>query len=290
MNTAGLKALPMLALWRAVSSMPDRMAYRTMEGIFSMQARRGGTQVQRVRAALEPIVPAEGLDDAVRDAFRWYGRYWAETFRLSNLSSETLTERFRCHGCENIEGALADGKGAVLATLHQGNWDAGARWVAERWPLVAVVEVLQPRALFDRFLEHRRKMGLVIEPLERGVDITGRCIEHVQANRLVALLSDRDLTGSGIPVQFFGRTAKMAAGSAVIAARTGAPILPAVIYQRNDGTFDAHVEAAVLPPADDSPAEIAACTQRVADAFERFVAAEPTQWHMFQRFWPQVES
>lgn len=277
----------MLALWQTVSRMPDALAYKTMESIFALQHRRNGPQVRRLRETLRPLVSSDQLEETVRDACRWYARYWAETFRLPRISSEDLSARFTCEGCQHIEAALAAGRGAVLATLHQGNWDAGGRWVADRWPLVAVAEVLQPRAIFERFLEHRRKLGMVIEPLERGADVTSRCIEHVQANRLVALLSDRDLTGSGIEVRFFGRTAKMAAGPAVIAARTGAPILPAVIFQRDDGSFHAIVEPAVRGPSDTSAAEISACTQRVADAYERFIAMAPSQWHMFQRFWPE---
>jgi phosphatidylinositol dimannoside acyltransferase len=273
-------------MWQTVSRMPDHLAYRTMSSIFAMQAARGGKQVERLRETFLPIVGEDQVDATIKEAFRWYGRYWAETFRLPHISSDELTERFRCEGCENIEAALAAGKGAVLATLHQGNWDAGGRWVADRWPLVAVAEVLRPRAIFERFLEHRREMGMVIEPLEKGGDVTKKCIEHVQANRLVALLSDRDLSGSGVPVKFFGKIAKMAAGPAVIAARTGAPILPAVIFQRADGTFDALVRPPVEGPTDSSPQQIEAVTQRVADEYARFIEMEPAQWHMFQRFWP----
>ncbi|MFP5225068.1 MAG: phosphatidylinositol mannoside acyltransferase [Actinomycetota bacterium] len=275
-----------LAMWQTISRMPDAAAYRTMESIFALQRARGGKTVQRLRETFSPIVGEAELESTITEAFRWYGRYWAETFRLPRISSQALSDRFRCEGCENIEAALGAGNGAVLATLHQGNWDAGGRWVADRWPLVAVAEVLRPRAMFERFLEHRRELGMVIEPLEKGGDVTKRCIQHVENNRLVALLSDRDLSGKGVPVRFFGETAKMAAGPAVIAARTGAPILPAVIFQRDDGTFDALVRPPVEGPADSSPTQIEAVTQRIADEYARFIEMEPAQWHMFQRFWP----
>src|SRR5207245_11071725 len=106
--------------------------------------------------------------------------------------------RCRCEGAENIENAFASGKGGVLAALHIGNWDAGGRWVANRWPLAVVVEVLRPRMLFDRFVEHRRALGMTIIPLERDADPTGRCIEQLKEGKMLALVADRDLSGSGV--------------------------------------------------------------------------------------------
>ena len=46
----------------------------------------------------------------------------------------------------------------------------------------------------------------------------------------MALLGDRDLSDSGVPVQFFGAKAKMPAGPAALAVDTGAALLTASLY------------------------------------------------------------
>src|SRR5207247_1415305 len=92
------------------------------------------------------------------------------------------------------------------------NLHPGGRWVAERWPLTVVVEVLRPKMLFDRFVAHRRSLGMTIIPLVRGGDATAKCLERIRAGDYVALVSDRDLSGSGVPVRMFGRQTKMPSG------------------------------------------------------------------------------
>jgi len=275
-----------LALWRAVSLMPDRLAYKTMESLFALQYRTNAAQTQRLRETFAPVVDEADLEKTVEEAYRWYARYWAEAFRLPAVSREELDSRFTVDGVEHIQGAIDAGRGGILATMHLGNWDTGGRWVASRWPMTAVAERLEPRALFERFLGYRRELGMKIIPLEKGRDVTGACAELLRANELVALLADRDLSGRGVPVRFFGRTAKMARGPAVLAARTGAPVLPAVIYQREDGAHHAVVNPPLPPTADESPEALATTIQRLAEAYEAFVRVAPAQWHMFQRFWP----
>lgn len=283
---ASLKTAGMFTLWRSVGSLSQAKAYRVMEAFFAHQYRQNGAQVARVRATFAPIVAPGDLERTVEEAFRWYGRYWADVFRAHRVSSDELTSRFVMTGSEHIDAAVKDGVGGVLATLHLGDWDKGGRYVAERWPMTAVAEVLEPRPMFERFLEYRRGLGMGIIPLEKGTDVTGQCVEVVTRGEMIALLADRDLSGTGVPVRFFGRVAKMARGPAVIAARTNCRVLPAAIYQLEDGTHHAVVHPPLPPTPDESPAAIATTMQRIAEHYEGFVRRAPAQWHMFQRYWP----
>jgi KDO2-lipid IV(A) lauroyltransferase len=207
-----------------------------------------------------------------------------ETFRMQDLPDDELERRFGEEGTERIGEAYAAGRGAVLATPHLGNWDAGGRWVAKRWGLTAVVEVLRPRRLFDRFVAHRRGLGITIIPLVRGGDATAQCLERLRAGALVALVSDRDLSGTGVEVKMFGRRTKLPPGPAVLALRAGVPLLPACIYQRHDGSWFARVLPDINDGLDDAT-DVERLTQRLAESFEGLIAAEPAQWHAFQRHW-----
>lgn len=281
-----LAGLGWLLVWRLARLAPERVAVRAFERFGLRSWRRNERRRHVVRANLAPVVPAERLDAAVRDAFRSYARYWAETFRMEDVTSAELDRRFRTAGIEHIEKAHAAGRGAVLATPHLGNWDAGGRWVAERWPLTVVVEVLRPRRLFDRFVAHRRALGMTIIPLQRGGDATGRCLERLAAGDLVALVADRDLSGSGVSVRMFGRTTRLPAGPAVLALRAGVPLIPAAIFMRDDGTWWADVRARIDEGiAAEDPEAVARLTQRLAESFESLIAHAPEQWHAFQPVW-----
>jgi KDO2-lipid IV(A) lauroyltransferase len=276
-----------LAAWRLTRLAPERTARAAFDALSMRTWRRNEGRRETIRENLRPVVgDGRALDDAVREAFLSYGRYWMETFRMEDLSSEELTARYSIDGYDVLNGVHARGRGGVLATPHLGNWDAGGRWVAERWPLTVVVEVLRPKLLFDRFVEHRRGLGMTIIPLVRGGDATGQCMDKIREGHYVALVSDRDLSGSGVPVRMFGRQTKMPPGPAVLALRAGVPLIPAAIFQRSDGGWHSWV----MDPVDggvegETPANVALLTQRVADSFSQLIAREPSQWHVFSKMW-----
>lgn len=272
--------------WRLARLLPERWVRRGFERLSLRQFRRNARARAIVRENLRPAVPADRLEQTVRDAFLWYGRYWAETFRMEDLSPSQLDERFAVEGLDHIDRAYKEGRGVVLATPHLGNWDSGGRFVAERWPLTVVVEILRPRMVFDRFVEHRRGLGMTIIPLERGADATAACLQHLQAGEVIALVADRDFSRSGVEVSLFGRTAKMPPGPAVLALRAGAPLIAAAIYQRSDGTWLGRVLPPLRMPSPAAPDAVARLTQRLADAFSELIGAEPAQWHVFNPYWP----
>lgn len=271
--------------WRLARALPERTVRRAFERMSMRSHRRNARQRAIVEDNLRPIVGEERLDAVVADAFRWYGRYWSETFRMQDLSDEELEARFSCDGCEIVDELYAKGDGVVVAVPHLGNWDSGGRWAGNRWPLAVVVEVLKPRAVFEAFLEHRRALGMTIIPLERNGDVTARCMEQLQKGNVLALVADRDLSRSAVEVGMFGRRTKLPPGPAVLALRTGAPLVPATIYQREDGTWHARVLPPLPKPDADAPEAVETLTQRLADAFAVLIAEAPEQWHMFSRYW-----
>ena len=116
----------------------------------------------------------------------------------------------------------------------------------------------------------------------------GRAVTHaLKDHHVVALLSDRDIGGGGIDVTFFGERTTLPGGPAVLALRTGAPLLPVAMYDRPEGMH--HV--VVKPPL---PAErqggfredVSRLTQDLAHALEDLIRAAPDQWHLLQPNWP----
>jgi len=92
---------------------------------------------------------SEAVAVAVREAFHLYGRYWYETFRVRVMPPEEVNKRFVCEGLEHIERALEEGRGAILALPHMGNWDVAGRFLCVNgYRLAAVAEQLRPRRIF----------------------------------------------------------------------------------------------------------------------------------------------
>jgi phosphatidylinositol dimannoside acyltransferase len=243
-----------------------------------------GRHQQRVAGGRLP--PAE-LRRRVGRTFDSYARYWLEMFRVPlELRNGEITPHFTADGYEHIEAGVAAGKGTILALPHLGGWEWAAAWMTELGhDMVAVVEPVEPPELFDWFVRQRQAFGLEIVPL--GPDVSARVLRALRDNRVVCLLCDRDLTGDGIWVDFFGERTTLPGGPATLALRTGAALLPVAAY------FEAGRDhrARILPPIPTTRAgrlrdDIARITQALANEFEMLIAAAPDQWHLMQPNWP----
>lgn len=226
------------------------------------------------------------LRRAVHQSFDSYAQYWLESFALPRETPSSLDARMRAEGVHHLDDALAAGRGVILALPHLGAWDFGGAWLASKgYNVSVVVEPVEPPELFDWFAAHRRAIGLDVIPL--GPDTGQQVVTALNANRLVALLCDRDLTGTGVEVEFFGEVTTLPAGPAVLALRTGAALIPTAAY------FDAtagHL-GVVRPPMSVGRVgkfreDVVRLTQAVAVQLEELIRVAPEQWHLMQPNWP----
>lgn len=226
------------------------------------------------------------LERAVSQAFESYARYWVEAARLVDMSPQFLLRHFSIDGYEQITSAQAAGRGVIIALPHLGSWEAGGRWLSLQGnPMTTVVEPVSPPELFEWMRRQRLALGLEILPL--GKQATIELTRRLKDGRVIGLVADRDIAGSGIEVEFFGATTRLPAGPAVLALRTGAALFPAAVYQRPGGYY----HGVVRPEIDAKRsgrfrADVEAITAALAREFEELIRAEPAQWHMFQPNWP----
>jgi KDO2-lipid IV(A) lauroyltransferase len=102
------------------------------------------------------------------------------------------------------------------------------------------------------------------------------------------LLVDRDLSSGGVPVRLFGRPTTMPGGPALLAAQTGAALLPAVCQFDGAGwRFVVHPPVNVAGPGR-LRERVTGGMQQVADAFAASIAAQPEDWHVLGRVWADV--
>jgi lauroyl/myristoyl acyltransferase len=276
--------------WKLVRVLPERPVRAVFTGGAGWFAGRGGAGPRRLatnlRRVVGPKISEAELADLTRRALQSYARYWYEAFRLPEWDEEQIRRRFVLENADELDKALAGGKGTVVALPHAANWDLAGAWATQHgFPVTTVAERLKPEDLYQRFLNFRRSLGMEILPLTGGSQQPLAVLtERLREGRLVVLLADRDLSRRGIEVDFFGARTKMPAGPATLALRTGAPLYGFMGW--NDGPV---TRGRLIGPLDTSGAEdeagIAAVTQRIADALAEGIAAHPVDWHMLQPLW-----
>jgi KDO2-lipid IV(A) lauroyltransferase len=258
--------------WRAVRMLPEPAARGLFDRAGAGAARRDGRGTRQLRANLRVATGGRlgepELAALTGRALRSYARYWQEAFRLPTLSSERIVAGTEVVGLEHLEKWFVD-------------FLAG--------PFMTVAERLKPESLYTRFLAYRESLGFRVVPLTGGERPSTEVLrEWLDGGGATCLLVDRNLGSGGVPVSFLGRPATMPGGAALLAAQTGAALVPTVCQFTERGwrlVFSPEVPV-------DGPGRlrdrVGAAMQGVADAFAGSIAAQPEDWHMLGRIWPDV--
>jgi len=215
-----------------------------------------------------------------------YARYWVDGIRLNRMSGYDIDSRMMVDsGMSYLVDAYRQGNGVILALAHMGSWEWGGAWLFRQdMPLAAVAEVLDPPKLFDWFSSSREAMGITVIPLDKGA--AGKLSSKLHDGGLVGLICDRDVTGQGVEVDLFGDRALLPPGPALLSLRTGASVLPAVVYQGPDGMHIATISAPVeYNPTGNLRKDVSAYTQEIIYRLESLIRRAPDQWYIFSRNW-----
>jgi len=216
-----------------------------------------------------------------------YGRYWAEAFwarpnRIPEMRRDTKVE-----GLDLAIAARDAGTGMIFALPHLGNWEAAAPVVVlEGIPVVAVAERLSNQRITDWFTEMRAAFGIDIILATGGIEVMRKLETALRDNKSLALLSDRDLKGRGVEVEFFGERTTLPPGPATLAVSTGAPLLPVASYFENGGHRVVITPAIPIPEAGTRSEKVQAMTQELAHRLEELISKAPRQWHLVVPNWP----
>ena len=281
-----------LFAWKIIGILPEKNAYKLANLVSDRIFRKNGKGVKRLRSNYKRVTPnisSSQLETLTRDGMRSYLRYWFDTFRLNNWSKSRIIETTFVVRENLLRDPIETKKGCIIALPHAGNWDhAAAYFCSTGIPITAVVEKLKPEAIFKKFLAYRESIGIeAISHKEKTIPIL---MERLNQGKLVALVADRDMSRNGIEVNFLGGIAKMPAGPAILAIKTGSPLVTAYIRYLDKGieiTFDETIKFPVTGSEED---QIKIVTQSMADNFARRIKDSPVDWHMLQRIWVDEEN
>lgn len=249
---------------------------------------RGRKAMHRNYSRVLPGASRDEIRAIARRSLVNYCCYLVDFIRFPALSPGEIIaavgspERF-----QDLDRALAGGKGAVIVCLHLGNWDLGAGAVAARgYPATVVAETFADPRLDEMVVGARRRLGMRVLKMEHAGP---SLIRTLRQNGLLALLIDRPLNGEGVAVRFFGAPVEVPAGPARLALRTGAAVVVVAFPRIASGglAVETLTDFAITAPTSRGSEEVVLLTQRIMEAAERFIRQHPDQWYMFREMWPR---
>jgi phosphatidylinositol dimannoside acyltransferase len=279
-------ALGYFAAWRILRWLPEKFVYANANRIADYLVRKNGKSVARLRSNLartQPTITELDLDLLVYRGMRSALRYWCDTFRFPDWSRERILSTVTINDESILLDAIAAGNGAIVTLPHCGNYDhAAAYFCAKGAQLVTVAEHLKPEKLFKKFMQYRADFGMEALPLDGRVIPT--LMQRAKAGCVIALAADRDLSRSGIDVEFFGGPARMPAGPALLALRTSAPFISAYVSYTDSG-IHIDLEHIAIPTTGTESEKVSQLVQTSANHFAAGIRKHPQDWHMMQRIW-----
>lgn len=231
-----------------------------------------------------PSRPPRERRAIAREMFRHFGRLLFEMLKFSTLTPEQMLERVEFEGEERARRAYAQGKGVLFFTGHFGFWELHAMVHGAR---------LQPIGVLARALDNPRLNALLEQIRERTGNTViyrqgavRRVLKTLGAGRGVALLIDQHMhSPDAIWVDFFERPAATTSTLAVLALRTGAPVVPVFALPVRGGRYRMVYEHVVEPPASEGDEAVREFTQRCTDVLEMYVRRHPELWLWMHRRW-----
>lgn len=289
-----LSALPERPLVAAAESLgelwyraaPDRAAQtranlrRVCEGL-AAQAR--GTAFAR-RAATDP----DALELMVRRCFRHAVRYYLEVARTGSVEPSRELARIDVETPDEVRDALLSGAPIVLVGMHFGALEMPAAVVSSLvgHRITAPMEAVDDPAIRHWFETSRGRMGVTIVPIR---DARRALVAALRRHESIGIVNDRDVSGTGIPVPFFGALAPVSPAPALLALEGGTPVYVGSARRLTGGRYAGKLVPVPLPADGTRREKVTALTAGIAGAFETILADAPEQWWgAMHPIWPDL--
>lgn len=284
--------------WRVSRRLPVS-AIRATAWLIAMYG--WATQAKPTRRLEENLHRVTGLEGRAlrrlsRQGMASAARYYAETLELPRMRGEVIDARVRMEHFEDVESLLERETGMVAVLGHLGNWDLIGAYACRNFiKITSVAEVLEPRDVYEEFIAFRERLGMQILGHEGGATFRQLLRIVTSQQTLVCLLSDRDLSGSGVEVSMWGQQVRVAPGPAALAQSARTELVPvSVHYERLRGARRRAAKSRwgvvmsfhnVLLPEDFTGSDrVNTMSQAWAESVASGIAAHPEDWHMLQRF------
>lgn len=267
--------------------LPLKITYRIATFCSDLHYLAANKDRKYVKENLRVIFPEKSNREIRRIRIRMarnFAKYLVDFFRFEKLDVEYIKKNISIENVTYFDEAISKNKGVVVLSAHLGNWELGAVVVAllgyHFW-VVALPH--KEKKVNDFFNFQRESKGIKIIPLGKAAR---KSLDILRDNGLLALAGDRDFTGKGAIIDFFGKPAIFPEGPAALSLKTGASIVPGFMLRNPDDTFTLRIEKPVeFTSTGDKNEDKKQLMKKYIKIFEQYIRQYPDQWYMFKRFW-----
>ena len=228
---------------------------------------------------------AEQRKEICKASFINVGKTCIEFLRFSKLNAENIWNEVTVAGRENLHAALESGKGAIVFLAHFGNWELLSLVYGALIPnrAKAIAFPLKNDLLNTYIWQQRERMSLKLIPRKQAVRETLRALKN---NEAVGFFADQNAGPEGVFVEFLGKLAAAVRGPAVLALKTGAPLLFSLDVRQPDDRHHVYISSPIYTePSDDFEQDVEQYTTQMLKQLETYIHKYPEQWLWLHNRW-----
>ncbi len=273
--------------------LPLWLGYRVAAGVAEICYHFFGKQRKALNENLAWVLQSDDareVDAVARRAFRNFGKFVIDFVRFPIMSREEARRRLVFSQWDELDEVMASGRGMILVAMHFGVFDlGGAALAAYDYPVNAIVENYGYPKMNELIHGSREKLGISIIPAERAGP---RALRALKRGEILALLIDVPPPDQTITVDFLGAPAAVSSSPARIALRTGARVVPAIVFRgpESDSLIRPILDTRTVryEPTGDEERDVHNVTRMILASFEQHIRDHPEQWFIFRRVWPSL--
>ncbi len=220
------------------------------------------------------------INSIMKEMYYLLGKTTAETYFCA---PQKLYEKVTLEGWNNLEKAVAENKGVILAAGHIGNWELAGRFIARKYKLSVVYKKLRNKYFNEYTNKLRNKDNVILIDKKQALK---PILKLLAQHYIVTIMIDQNAGKDGILTNFLGHPASTFLGISKIAVKTGTPIVPAIAVRLSDGS-NKFIFKEVIDPNnyDKSPEKIKELTEKVSLEIEKYILKYPSSWFWVHRRW-----
>jgi KDO2-lipid IV(A) lauroyltransferase len=229
------------------------------------------------------------IQGATRRAFQMQSRNGFDLLRVPRVSLKRLEQQVRLDGDWHvIDDALAAGRGVIICSAHYGAFDIMGQYIINRgYESHLLVGRTTSHFVHDSVSYLRQSRGWRLEQVEDPGSVR-RVMKALKAGKVAGMVVDRDWSGTGAPVTFFGAPTTLPTGHIRMALTTGAEIVTALTPRLEGNRYGFVLRHVPLQRTGNTADDVAENMRRILANMETVIAHDPGQWVLFRPVWPQA--
>lgn len=229
------------------------------------------------------------IQGAARRAFRMQSRNGFDLLRVPRVSLKRLERQVRLDGdWQVIDDALAAGRGVIICSAHYGAFDMMGQFIINRgYDAYLLVGRTTSHFVHDSVTYLRQSRGWHLEQVEDPGSVR-RVMKALRAGAVAGMVVDRDWSGTGAPVTFFGAPTTLPTGHIRMALTTGAEIVTALTPRVEGNIYGFVLRHVPLQRTGRTAEDVAENMRRILTTMEAVIAHDPGQWVLFRPVWPRA--